>query len=201
MRADPNDNRWVGLDVLAEALGVTPKHARKIADQEDIRTTRTRPAEYHWGDIVTTNKRRKGQQTMSTTTATVPIDASRPEFTPRRLPARVMAFTPDEKAIVQTTIGRLTIPWIDDKPELGAKVAIQGTSSTGATWTWIIIGPADLLEPHIEPGTPLARYTALVRAKTMEEAAGIATKRNGGYEISIDLLTRSHEIREEAGIA
>lgn len=196
MRADSTDNRWVGLAVLAEALNVGQKQARKIAAQEGIRTTRTRPAEYHWGDIVTTSQRRKAQ-TM-TTTALLP-QPGRVEFAPKRLPGRVIAFTPDNKAIVQTTIGRLTMPWVDNQPALDDLVAIQGTSSTGDIWTWIIIGPAEQLN-YIEEGTPLARYTALVRAKAMEEAAGIAMKRNGGHEISIDLLTRSHEIRTEAGI-
>src|SRR4051794_24229919 len=106
MRADPNDNRWVGLAVLAEALDVGQKQARKIATQEGIRTTRTRPAEYHWGDIVTTNKRRKGQQAMETVTQQ-----------PRRTHGQVVGLGRDQ-AIVATTEGRLIAKWPEQKPEL-----------------------------------------------------------------------------------
>ncbi len=45
-------NRWVALEVLAAALKLAPKRARRVALQEGIRTTPTRPQQYHWGDIV-----------------------------------------------------------------------------------------------------------------------------------------------------
>ncbi|MEO6115987.1 MAG: hypothetical protein ABIP33_06345 [Pseudolysinimonas sp.] len=184
----PADNHWVALDVVAEALDVSEKQARRIAEQEDIRTSPTRPRQYLWADVVTTAHRRK---TMNTTT--------RPPFTPRQIIGKVQALGRD-KAIVTSSEGRLVVPWIDNKPGLGDDVTLQGTSSTGDSWTWIIIGPAPEPAPP-ETGTAAARHIAEAHAKGLEEAHGILTRRGGSYEAGIDMLNRAIEVRQEAGLA
>lgn len=188
MRADPNDHRWVGLSVLAEALDVGQKQARKIATQEGIRTTRTRPAEYHWGDIVTTAQRRKGQQAMETVI-----------HLPRSTHGQVVGLGRDQ-VIVATAEGRLIAKWPEQKPELGDDVDLLGNPQTG----WQITGPY-LAAPdtfaNVDPTSMIGKVRARIYCEALREAHGIVVRRGGSYEAGIDILARVAEIEQEAGIS
>lgn len=54
--------RWVALDVVASALGVSKNEARAIAKREGVRTTATRPAQYHFDDVIRLYNRRKASK-------------------------------------------------------------------------------------------------------------------------------------------
>lgn len=54
--------RWVHIDVLATALGVSENRARRIALAEGIRSRGDRPRTYAYTDIVRVHRARKASR-------------------------------------------------------------------------------------------------------------------------------------------